>query len=100
MEMCGACNRKYEYFQNHLKAKFICHVLEYKFSSHRDFENSWCIDCSDALQVFILRTNGYLICCETVEEAVYVIRNLVTACDHQVQKIFCQRVKGDELPCQ
>uniref|UniRef100_A0A5S6PLQ9 BMA-ADD-2 n=1 Tax=Brugia malayi TaxID=6279 RepID=A0A5S6PLQ9_BRUMA len=35
--------------------------------------------------VFILRTNGYLVCCETVEEAVYVIRNLVTACDHQIR---------------
>ncbi|MCP9266241.1 Alpha-adducin [Dirofilaria immitis] len=37
------------------------------------------------MHVFILRTNGYLVCCETVEEAVYVIRNLVTACDHQIR---------------
>ncbi|VDO37165.1 unnamed protein product [Onchocerca flexuosa] len=41
--------------------------------------------CSDALQVFVLRTNGYLVCSETVEEAVYVIRNLVAACDHQIR---------------
>ncbi|VDN04819.1 unnamed protein product [Thelazia callipaeda] len=35
--------------------------------------------------VLVLRTNGYLVCCETVEEAVYIIRNLVAACDHQVR---------------
>ncbi|CAG9537427.1 unnamed protein product [Cercopithifilaria johnstoni] len=64
--------------QDHLLAKFMSLIVRFSTIELYRFR-------SDALQVFILRTNGYLVCCETVEEAIYVIRNLVAACDHQIR---------------